>query len=415
MFPRCRISVCVKATVATVILIQLLYIPLTVFLYWNQVSTATVPTTTTTPKLRNEQTTAAMPSNETVERFLEEYEEYCRLELRPKLSNVRAWRLKVGRRVNESDPDLCPCIPDTLEGLMNRSTEVPQIGDMELTHLELGAGGEWLPRSCVPRQRIAIIIPFRDREEHLRALLTALHPMLQRQQLHYTIFVVEQLSPDVFNKASLMNTGFIEARLVANFDCYIFHDVDMIPLHDHNFYTCSDRPRHVGSHLDKFNYTLPYVELFGGVTAFTSDHFVRVNGYSNQYYGWGGEDDDMYSRVVAQNLTITRFASSVARFSMIRHESDDLNPANIHRFTLLYHRNRLAFYRHDGLNSVRYKLDSVEQRPLYMWLQVTLPKHPVYFRNTYLIKRDSASALGPPSSFALILVSLLLSGWVALR
>lgn len=114
MFPRCRISVCVKATVATVILIQLLYIPLTVFLYWNQVSTATVPTTTTTPKLRNEQTTAAMPTNETVERFLEEYEEYCRLELRPKLSNVRAWRLKVGRRVNESDPDLCPCIPDTL-------------------------------------------------------------------------------------------------------------------------------------------------------------------------------------------------------------------------------------------------------------------------------------------------------------
>src|SRR6218665_2220919 len=114
MFPRCRISVCVKATVATVILIQLLYIPLTVFLYWNQVSTATVPTTTTTPKLRNEQTTAAMPTNETVERFLEEYEEYCRLEIRPKLSNVRAWRSKVGRRVNESDPDLCPCIPDTL-------------------------------------------------------------------------------------------------------------------------------------------------------------------------------------------------------------------------------------------------------------------------------------------------------------
>lgn len=85
------------------------------------------------------------------------------------------------------------CTTAVSEGLMNRSTEVPQIGDMELSHPELGPGGEWFPRSCIPRQRIAIIIPFRDREEHLRALLTALHQMLQRQQLHYTIFVIEQV------------------------------------------------------------------------------------------------------------------------------------------------------------------------------------------------------------------------------
>jgi hypothetical protein len=81
-------------------------------------------------------------------------------------------------------------------GRMNISNEtdtVPSIGELELQHMELYAGGRWVPQSCVPRQNIAIIIPYRDREEHLRALLSIIHPMLQRQQLQYTIYVVEQV------------------------------------------------------------------------------------------------------------------------------------------------------------------------------------------------------------------------------
>jgi len=43
---------------------------------------------------------------------------------------------------------------------------------------------------------------------------------------------------------------------------------------------------------------VPYTEIFGGVTAFKPEHFELVNGFSNRYYGWGGEDDDMYNRSV---------------------------------------------------------------------------------------------------------------------
>ena len=76
---------------------------------------------------------------------------------------------------------------------MNVTFEVPQFGELELLHTELSLGGSWTPRPCIARHRVAIVVPFRDRQLHLRTLLAILHPMLQRQQLHYTVFVVEQV------------------------------------------------------------------------------------------------------------------------------------------------------------------------------------------------------------------------------
>jgi len=57
----------------------------------------------------------------------------------------------------------------------------------------LEAGGTWSPQHCLARQRVAVVIPFRDRHKHLSTLLPVLHAMMQRQQLHYTVFVVEQV------------------------------------------------------------------------------------------------------------------------------------------------------------------------------------------------------------------------------
>ena len=58
---------------------------------------------------------------------------------------------------------------------------------------EIKMGGRFSPKDCVSPHKVAIIIPFRNRQEHLKYWLYYLHPILQRQQLDYGIYVINQV------------------------------------------------------------------------------------------------------------------------------------------------------------------------------------------------------------------------------
>lgn len=47
-----------------------------------------------------------------------------------------------------------------------------------------------------------------------------------------------------------------------------------------------------------------------------SKQFKAVNGMSNEYYGWGGEDDDFYARLEANYLEMCRFAPQTSQYHM---------------------------------------------------------------------------------------------------
>lgn len=263
----------------------------------------------------------------------------------------------------------CPPVPPNLVGKISVSVTAVSIPEEEKKHPELLAGGHFMPENCQARHKVAIIIPYRDREDHLSIWLHHMHSFLQKQQLDYTIFVVEQSRKDKFNRAQLMNVGALESLKLYPFQCFIFHDVDLLPEDDRNIYSCPQQPRHMSVAIDTLNYRLPYKAIFGGVSAMSTGHYKQLNGFSNKYWGWGGEDDDMSNRITHNKLYISRYPANIARYKMLSHKKDTPNP---NRFKTLYEGKKR--FMKDGANSCKYRVLDLQLRKLYTWINVELIK-----------------------------------------
>ncbi|XP_028656330.1 beta-1,4-galactosyltransferase 4 [Erpetoichthys calabaricus] len=241
--------------------------------------------------------------------------------------------------------------------------------DVETENPEV-SNGIYQPKECCPLQSVAILIPHRNREKHLLYLLQNLHPFLQRQQLHYGIYVIHQAGHVTFNRAKLLNVGYLEALKDFAWDCFIFHDVDLVPENDYNLYQCDRQPKHLVVGRNATGYRLRYKGYFGGVTAMTREQFLKVNGFSNTYWGWGAEDDDLRIRVELQRMKIVRPPPEVARYTMIFHTRDKGNEVNKDRMRLLNRTPRV--WKTDGLNSCSYKKLYVEKQQLYVNVTVDI-------------------------------------------
>lgn len=73
-------------------------------------------------------------------------------------------------------------------------TSVPAWQTIEDNYPMLQNGGRYQPPDCEARHRVALIIPFRDRNIHLKIFLNNIHSFLMRQQLDYGIFVIDLVS-----------------------------------------------------------------------------------------------------------------------------------------------------------------------------------------------------------------------------
>lgn len=150
----------------------------------------------------------------------------------------------------------CPLTPPNLVGRFtpDMSNETLESVEERLAS-DIQLGGYFKPKDCIARDRVAIVIPCRDRDHQIPILLKNLHPFLMRQQIEYQIFIIIQTRGYWFNKGALLNVGFVEAMKVQQWDCFILHDIDLVPSDDRNLYDCPRlNPRHMAIDVDKFDY-----------------------------------------------------------------------------------------------------------------------------------------------------------------
>lgn len=266
----------------------------------------------------------------------------------------------------------CPETPPALVGPLKVELNVdltwPDV--RKKVSFSLQKGGRYKPPDCISNCKTAIIIPFRFRHEHLKHWLFFLHPILQRQQLDYGVYVINQDGEGIFNRAKLMNVGYVEALKDYDYDCFVFSDVDLVPMDDRNLYSCFDNPRHLAVAMDKFNFKLPYKAFFGGVSSLSKDQYLAINGFSNSYWGWGGEDDDIYNRITIKKMNISRPSLEWGKYKMIKHNRDLHNEKNRENVAKLKHTQDSMM--EDGIKSLNYTVKDIVKDKMYTFITVDI-------------------------------------------
>ena len=141
-----------------------------------------------------------------------------------------------------------------------------------------------------------IIAPIRDRDKHAILFTNYMNDYFREYDTSmnlYKIILIEQLNMEIpFNRGMLFNIGvnYVEKNL-PNINWMCMHDIDIVP---HHLTYKSKDPRFKVKHLVKQRYS----GHLGGITCFDKSTYINcVNGFSNNYWGWGCEDDDLCMRV----------------------------------------------------------------------------------------------------------------------
>ncbi len=230
-------------------------------------------------------------------------------------------------------------------------------------------------------KRLNIVVPYRDREAHLREFVPHLRAYFARDKVDrdipYRVLLIEQEYGLPFNRGALKNIGFLLGRDDSDYMC--FHDIDYLPIWaDYTWvdmptpiiwYGAETRPiaperstRFVENNLESF---------FGGVVLVPNNLFSQVNGYANSYWGWGYEDSDLHTRFMVAGINCGRRKGT---FLPLTHDNEgfklDGQRSAISATNLLLYRERWAdgkwasggLMEKDGLSNVAF--DVLDRRTI---------------------------------------------------
>ena len=183
---------------------------------------------------------------------------------------------------------------------------------------------KWKPKK--PNEhKLCLIVAFREskdpknngkgRQVQLDNFIIEMKMQMEKRNVDYTLIVAEQEEGLLFNKGATFNAGFLMSYDKCDYS--IFHDVDMIPQSMGNTYEYPQpNPIHLVGSSQHWKMTREHA---GGALSMNHGQFLNVGGYSNSFWGWGFEDNDIAHRIAGAGYTFTRLSEEVGNYLVFSH------------------------------------------------------------------------------------------------
>lgn len=211
-----------------------------------------------------------------------------------------------------------------------------------------------------------IIIPYRNRKEHLDLFIKDVIPLFEKYLKPFKVVVIEQEEGKLFNRGMLLNIGFNEYKDKSRF--FFTHDVDIYPIEKciKELYTKQEENNIVGIYTSQCN-------TLGGIIKFTSNNFQKLNGFPNNFWGWGVEDKALQNRVEYMKIKVNKniLSNNSNRFDYFNIKNDvndrhmdeffnDKTHFEYDIFNTLIDSIKFKYITQSGLNNLNYKIISRE-------------------------------------------------------
>ncbi len=222
-------------------------------------------------------------------------------------------------------------------------------------------------------KKIAIITCFRDTTENgsrtkQRSIFIQLMNKLLVPYGKYKIYIIEQDKDDTpFNIGKLKNIGFEIANKEDKYDHVIFSDIDIIPDYDlmnYLFLKIKDTPISLAYRGTRYE---GYGAFLGTLISFSTKTFKKINGYPNNFWGWGGEDIALSIRMNANKINTILYPEKGSIIDFEEKNNKTINIVNnklknLEKEELKYEKLYVDIntWKTNGLNSLNYEVLNTE-------------------------------------------------------
>lgn len=232
-----------------------------------------------------------------------------------------------------------------------------------------------------------IIIPYRDnpnenRSYHKNFFISNTVPLLKKILNNVQIIFAIQNEGPPFNRGALINIAFKETISDSD-DIFFTHDIDINPNEKAiNKYYKS----HLNDGYIQGIYTSAW-DTLGGIIKFKKNDFLKMNGFNNLFWAWGGEDNDFQNRANFNNIWIqknitNRPGDKNGLFHVFNHTHErksyksDLKKYILHEFPRFSKNKVKKYIETNGITTTKYfiKSDKIEENIRY--ININLPNIP---------------------------------------